>query len=340
MNWAWLVVLGTLISPGVAGYWQVSPSPGDSQPQKSVPAFTPDPRPLPTEEQVSPSPGDYQPQESVPAFTPGPRPLPTEEQVYLGIINQSFDESARKSGLSPRLIHSLLDIFTGEIDFYRDVILGDRFEILISLGAASPDHAGEPQILAARIETRRKSHWAFYYSDGKPPAGYYDENGEALGGFRLLCPVKYPRITSGYSPWRYHPILKYYRPHLAVDYAAPAGKPIRAPASGIIEYLGWKNDWGRYLSLRHNSTYTTTYGHLSRYGPGIKKGVRVHQGQVIGYVGSSGLATRPHLCYRLLENGTSINPLTFKGLVGPPASNPQDFQTAKKELLAKLESPR
>ena len=303
------VILMTLISPGVSGYWPSRfPRPGGE-------LFAPD---------------DFIPQDPVSSFAEAPRPPLTGEQVYLGTIAQNFYDSAQKSGLSPRLIESLLKIFTGEIDFHHDFRKGDRFEILV---ASAP----EPLIFAAKIETQKAGHWAFYYSDGKNLSGYYDENGNALGGFRLLCPVKNPRVTSGYSSWRYHPILKYYRPHLAVDYAAPAGTPIRAPASGVIEYRGWKNGWGRYLSLRHNSTYTTTYGHLSQYRPGIKKGVRVRQGQIIGYIGSSGLATRPHLCYRLLQHGKSIDPLTFHVSVGPPVSNPQEFQAVKGELIVKLE---
>jgi murein DD-endopeptidase MepM/ murein hydrolase activator NlpD len=123
-----------------------------------------------------------------------------------------------------------------------------------------------------------------------------------------------------------------------VDYSAHSGTPIRAPADGVIQYAGWKGDYGRYLSLRHNSTYTTTYGHLSRYGPGIRRGARVKQGQVIGYVGSSGLATGPHLCYRILRNGKSLDPLKFRGSAGPGASNLKDFRTAKSRLQAKLAS--
>jgi len=310
----WLVVLMTFISPGVSGYW---------------PARLPE---------GSPSPDDPKPQDSVSAFAEAPRPPLTGEQVYLGTIAQNFYDSAQDCGLSPRLIESLLKIFTGEIDFHHDFRKGDRFEILVASDPARPESAHGPLILAAKIETQKAGHWAFYYSDGKNQSGYYDENGQALGGFRLLCPLQHPHITSGYAQRRYHPILKYFRPHLAVDYAAPAGTPIRASAGGIIEYAGWKNGWGHYLSLRHNSTYTTTYGHLSRYAPGIKKGVSVRQGQVIGDVGSSGLATRPHLCFRLLDHGQSITPLTFLGSVSPPVHNPQEFQAAKAELIVKLES--
>jgi len=311
------VVLLTLISPGVSGYWPSRfPRPGGE----------------------SPAPDDSIPPDPVSSFAEAPLNPPAEERVYLGTIARNFYDSAQDRGLSPRLIESLLKIFTGEIDFHHDFRKGDRFEILVASAPPRPGSAPEPLILAAKIETQKTSHWAFYYSDGKNPAGYYNENGNALAGFRLLCPLQHPRISSGYAQRRYHPILKYYRPHLAVDYAAPAGTPIRASAGGIIEYAGWKNGWGHYLSLRHNSTYTTTYGHLSRYAPNVKKGVPVRQGQIIGYVGSSGLATHPHLCYRLLQNGKSINPLTFPGLVSPPVSNPQQFQAAKAELIAKLQS--
>jgi len=261
--------------------------------------------------------------------------LSTGEQVYTGAISTSFYESARQAGLSAGLIADLIEIFYTEVDFRRDFRAGDRFE---ALTAAPPTGRGEPRVLAARIEAGRQTHWAFSFKDGKRPAGYYDEKGNALGRFSLQSPIRAPHLSSRYTYHRFHPILHYFRPHLAVDFSAPSGTPIHAPAAGVIEYAGWKGDWGRYLSLRHNSTYTTTYGHLSGFAPGIHRGARVKQGQIIGYVGSTGLSTGSHLCYRVLKNGKSINPLQFKGSAGPPAANLKDFRAAKTSLQAKLAS--
>jgi len=283
-------------------------------------------------------PADDKPHASV-TSAPGLRQtLPTGEQIYAGRVSTNFYEAAQRAGLSAGMIMSLLEIFAWEIDFRRDFRPGDRFVVLVSSRPDRPDGAGERRILAAKIETGRQEHWAFSYQDGKLAAGYYDEAGNSLGRFTLQTPVKSARVTSGYTHSRFHPILHYHRPHLAVDYSAHSGTPIRAPADGVIEYAGWKGDYGRYLSLRHNSTYTTTYGHLSRYGPGIRRGARVRQGQVIGYVGSSGLATGPHLCYRILRNGKSLDPLKFRGSAGPRASDLESFRTAKSRLQAKLAS--
>jgi len=283
-------------------------------------------------------PADDKPHASV---TPAPglrRALPTGEQIYAGMVSTNFYEAAERAGLSAGMIMSLIEIFTWEIDFRRDFRPGDRFEILVSSRPEGKAGTGQRRILAAKIEAGRQEHWAFYFKDGKRAAGYYDDLGNSLGRFTLQKPVQSAHVTSGYTHSRFHPILHFHRPHLAVDFSAPAGTPIRSPADGVIEYAGWKGDYGRYLSLRHNSTYTTTYGHLSRYGPGIRRGVRVKQGQVIGYIGSSGLATGPHLCYRILKNGKSVNPLKFHGSAGPPAGNLKDFRVTKSQLLAKLAS--
>lgn len=281
-------------------------------------------------------PADDQPHavvSSSPAFS---HTLPTGEQVLAGRVITSFYEAGIRAGLSAGMIMSLLEIFTWEIDFRRDFRPGDRFAVLVSAQSERKDGRGERRIVAAWIETGRREHWAFYYRDGKRPAGYYDEDGNSLGRFFLKSPIPGARVSSGYTHSRFHPLLHFFRPHLAVDYAAPAGTPIRAPADGVVEYAGWKGDYGRYLSLRHNATYTTTYGHLSRFGPGIRTGVRVKQGQIIGYVGSSGLATGPHLCYRILKHGKSVNPLKFRGSAEPPVSNRREFQSVKSQYQAKL----
>ncbi len=261
--------------------------------------------------------------------------LSSGEQVYSGAVGSSFYEAARSAGLSAGLIARLAEIFSTEINFRREFRPGDRFEVLTAGGAGG---AGEPRVLAARIEAGHETHWAFYFKDGKGPAGYYNEKGNALGRFSLSSPIRAAHVSSRYTYHRFHPILHYFRPHLAVDFSAPSGTAIHAPAAGVIEYAGWKGDYGRYISLRHNSTYTTTYGHLSRLAPGVHRGARVKSGQIIGYVGSSGLSTGAHLCYRVLKNGKSINPLQFKGSAGPPAANLQDFRTVKISLQAKLAS--
>jgi murein DD-endopeptidase MepM/ murein hydrolase activator NlpD len=264
--------------------------------------------------------------------------LRSGKRFYQGRVKDSFYKAAESAGLSPGQIMELIEIFACEVDFRRELRSGDQFKVLLGASGENPNSGQKEEVvLAAMIETGKKPNWAFYYNEkGKKPA-YYDQDGRSLKGFNLICPVKYKRISSGYSYRRLHPILKIYRPHLGVDYAAPTGTPIRAAASGVVTYAGWKGGYGRYIKIRHNSKYSTSYGHLSRYARGVRKGSRVRQGQVIGYVGSSGLATGPHLDYQIFRYGKPINPLRFYGEKGAKVANLSAFQNSKARLTHELE---
>jgi len=173
-------------------------------------------------------------------------------------------------------------------------------------------------ILAATYDTPSQEFRGFYFKGPRGQVGYYDEKGRSLEKSFLRSPLKFTRITSGYSRRRRHPILGGYHPHLAIDYAAPTGTPIRTVGDGKVVFCGRNRGYGKQVTIRHGNGYTTYYGHLSRYARGIRKGKRVKQKQVIGYVGSTGLVTGPHLDYRISKNGKFLDPLKMKS---PPISS-------------------
>jgi len=246
-----------------------------------------------------------------------------QRKYYAGSIETNFYQAGIDAGMEPELIMNLANIFSVQLNFSSTMKKGDDFEVLTEVLPS-----GDEKILAAKIIAGGKTYKAYYFGAGNA-AGYFDEKARAWEGFQLLKPVRNGRISSTYTHRRYHPILGYYTPHLAVDYAAPQGTPVLAAASGVITFAGWRGGYGNYIELRHNSTYTTTYGHMRNFAPGIKTGKRVKRGQVIGYVGMTGLATGPHLDYRIFKNGGSINPLRFKGDRVKRVQNPAKFHNTR-----------
>jgi murein DD-endopeptidase MepM/ murein hydrolase activator NlpD len=247
----------------------------------------------------------------------------TRHQLAVGTIKDSLFLAADAAGLPASLTMSLADIFAWDIDFHVDIRTDDSFAVLYVERYLKGRSSQPGRILAAGIENKGKSYWAFSFGqDGKE--AYYDQDGRALRKAFLKSPLKYSRISSTFSHRRFHPILKTYRPHLGVDYAAPAGTPIRSIGDGKIAFAGWKSGYGRYIKIKHNNTYASTYGHLKSFAKGIQRGKHVRQGDVIGYVGATGLATGPHLDFRLLKNEQFINPLK----VNFPSADP----VAKEEM--------
>lgn len=266
-------------------------------------------------------------------------PFSYEKRSLHGTIESSLYETFEDLGEDPVLCISLADVFAWQVDFHTDLRAGDTFSALIE----EKHYDGRPpvlsRVLAARLANQGKTLTAIRYEDPEGHIDYYDLLGKSLKRKFLRSPLKYTRISSSYSKKRFHPILKVYRPHLGVDYAAPTGTPVVSVGDGIVASAGWNGGFGKYVKVRHNSTYETTYGHLSKFGRGIRTGARVSQGQVIGYVGSTGLATGPHLDFRLLKNGYSINPLT----VDLPTADPvkpafmDDFTREAMKLFAELQ---
>lgn len=235
------------------------------------------------------------------------------------VIRQSFLRSTVEAGGTPQLAMELGEIFEWVIDFHKDLRKGDRLKALVERRFLYGRPAGFGRILSAKFSVGKITHEAVYFDRGQEL--YYTPQGNSLRRGFLRSPLKFTRISSRFTRRRYHPILKRFRPHLGVDYAAPKGTPVRAVADGTIKRAGWKGASGKMVGIRHDRGYTTGYFHLSGFAKGMRPGKRVAQGQVIGYVGSTGLSTGPHLDFRIKRFGEAIDPLSAKIPAGKPVSS-------------------
>ncbi len=268
-----------------------------------------------------------------------PVPLQTRLVKVVGEIHSSLFEAMDTAGEQDLLTIAFADILAWEIDFYKDVREGDRFKVVVEKVYKGDEFIQYGTIHAVEYQRGERIIQGIRYKDG-----YYNENGISLKKAFLKAPLKFSRISSKFSRTRVHPILGGIRPHFGVDYAAPSGTPIWAVADGTVASSGWNSGFGNQVILRHTNGYTTCYGHLSAYGRNIRKGARVKQQQVIGYVGSTGLSTGPHLDYRLLKDGQFRNPLREKFIPGVPVEKKEMevFRKRSEEITAWLQgdSPR
>jgi hypothetical protein len=228
-----------------------------------------------------------------------------------GTVKSSLWGAFEDLGEDPRIALKLADVFAWEIDFVTDPRVGDTFTIVFDELEYPGGEMEIGEVLCSKYVNDGKEHLIFRFDDEEGDPGYYDSNGNSARRVFLKSPLNYRRISSFFSSARFHPILKVYRPHYGVDYAAPSGTPIVSIGDGRVVQAGWNGGFGRYVEIRHNGTYTSCYGHLSRFGDGVSRGARVSQGQVVGYVGSTGLATGPHLDFRIKKFATYVNPLTL-----------------------------
>ena len=230
-----------------------------------------------------------------------------------GIIDSSLFSAFSKIEANSRLSMAFADIFVSRLDFNTETRYGDRFDVIVEEYFKDDRFVGYGRIVAAQYKNHCNGFDAYYYEpEGQTRGKYYDSTGREVGTSFLRSPLPFYRVTSKFTKRRLHPILKVYRPHLGVDLAAPIGTRIMAAADGRVGFAGWQKGFGRTVILKHPGGYKTYYGHLSRFAKGIKKGTRVEQKQIIGYVGSSGLSTGPHLDYRIKENGVFKNPFNMK----------------------------
>jgi murein DD-endopeptidase MepM/ murein hydrolase activator NlpD len=228
-----------------------------------------------------------------------------------GRLTSCLWDAFTSMGEDPRLALKLADVFAWEIDFLTDPRAGDNFVIVYEELRYPSGETEIGDILCARYVNEGREHLVFRFADEDGGIEYYDSDGNSARRVFLKSPLNYRRISSYFSNRRFHPILKIYRPHYGVDYAAPSGTPVVSIGEGRIVRAGWNGGFGKYVEIRHNGVYTSCYGHLSGYGSGISQGARVSQGQVIGYVGATGLATGPHLDFRIKRFGSYVNPLTI-----------------------------
>ena len=261
-------------------------------------------------------------------------------EVVAGHIQSSLFESVAEIGEDSLLAIRLADIFAWDIDFMRDLREGDSFFVLVEKRSRDNHPAGYGNILAAEFVNNGQPYYAVLFKDGDRSADYFDEQGNSLRKAFLKAPLSYTRISSGFSRNRYHPVLNKWKPHLAIDYAAPTGTPVKSVAEGTIIRRSYDRYNGNMIRIRHPNSYETTYIHLSRFGKGISKGKKVRQGEVIGYVGMTGIATGPHLDFRVFKNGQPINPLKIKSTPAKPvsAAHRGEFDLIVKDCLTRLET--
>jgi murein DD-endopeptidase MepM/ murein hydrolase activator NlpD len=229
-----------------------------------------------------------------------------------GAIEGSLFGATDAANVPDSIASQLAEIFSSDIDFHRDLRKGDRFSVIYESYTYQGSTIKTGRLLAAEFINGGQSYRAFYFRDPKGRDGYYTANGQNMRRAFLKSPMPFTRISSGFSNARYHPVLKEWRAHRGIDYAAPTGTPIRAVADAVVSFSGRQGGYGNLVVLNHQGPYSSAYGHLSRFGKGIKRGARISQGQVIGYVGSTGLATGPHLHYEFRVNGQQKNPLALK----------------------------
>lgn len=229
-----------------------------------------------------------------------------------GEITSSLFLAAEKSKIPDNIIMELAGIFGWDIDFALDIRKGDQFAVVYNELFKDGEKIRNGRILSALFINQGKQYKAVYYTDPKGESGYFSPDGKSMRKAFLRSPVKFSRISSRFTRKRWHPVLSKWRSHKGVDYAASRGTPIRAAGDGKISFKGTKGGYGKSIILQHGGKYTTVYAHMSRYARGARKGKRVKQGQVIGYVGSTGLASGPHLHYEFRVNGVHRNPLTVK----------------------------
>ncbi len=237
------------------------------------------------------------------------------EETTSGTIVSSLWNAMVASGTDPNLSNSLSEVYAWAIDFFG-LQKKDNFKVIYERLYIEGKPAGLGKIKASLFHHGGEDYYAFYFEQNDT-GDYFDEKGNSLERTFLKAPLKYTRISSRFTNHRYHPVLKIYRPHHGVDYAAPEGTPVHSVGDGVIIKRGYqKRGGGNYLKIKHNSTYTTSYMHLRGFAKGMTVGKHVKQGQLIGYVGHTGLATGPHLDFRFYKHGTAVNPLKVKS---PPA---------------------
>jgi murein DD-endopeptidase MepM/ murein hydrolase activator NlpD len=254
-------------------------------------------------------------------------------------IDSSLYEALRAAGESPQLAQQLVDVFQWDIDFFA-LKKGDSFSLVVKKKYAGSDPAGYGPILAARFHHDGDAYEAFRCDTGDR-AGYYNSKGTPLRKQFLRAPLAFTRITSTFSNHRFHPLLHYFRPHHGVDYGAPTGTPVMTTADGTVVDAAYNRGEGNFIRVRHTSRLETSYLHLSRFAKGIKRGTKVMQGQVIGYVGMTGLATGPHLDYRVSDAGTWLDPLKLRSITPDPLRGGAlaEFHAGVARLQPKMAAP-
>jgi murein DD-endopeptidase MepM/ murein hydrolase activator NlpD len=264
----------------------------------------------------------------------GKKPVTVKLKTASGIIKSSLWLTMEEKKLSPKLTAELSTIYAWTIDFFK-IQKNDGFRVYYEDKYIDGQYIGIGRLLAAEFTHKGQDFYSFYYRENENFGDYYDEQGKTLRKAFLMAPVDYKRISSRYSKRRKHPVTGRWKGHFGTDYAAEKGTPIWSTANGTIIAATYTKNNGNYVKVRHNGTYTTQYLHMSKIKPGIRKGVFVKQGDIIGYVGSTGLATGPHVCYRFWKNDKQVDPFKQKLPPGDPIKkeNREAYMLAKDSLM-------
>lgn len=270
---------------------------------------------------------------------PFSKPITLKRKYTQGVLNSSLWNVIKASGGDPLLALELYNVYTWQIDFF-DVKEGDSFQVLYDVAYIDDTTALRITSVEGAIFTHRGKDYVAIPFTQDSITEHFDEAGNSLRKEFLKAPLDFFHITSRFTNARFHPILKRYRAHHGVDYAAPTGTPVKSIGDGTVVARGYEGGGGNYVKIKHNSVYTTTYMHLSRFAPGVAMGNHVRQGQEIGYVGSTGLSTGPHLDFRVHKNGQPINPLQMEAPPSKPVAPAlvDSFKLVKQRVMAEIDS--
>jgi murein DD-endopeptidase MepM/ murein hydrolase activator NlpD len=267
-----------------------------------------------------------------------PVELTRHVQMKSGEIKSSLFAATDAAGVSDSVAMQIADIFSGDIDFHRDLRRGDKFTVVFEMF----DHLGRPvksgRVLATEFVNQNKSYRAVWFQDADGHGGYYTPEGKNLRKAFLRSPLEFSRITSGFAR-RFHPILRKWRAHKGIDYGAPTGTRVKATGDGVVDFVGRQGGYGKLVVLRHASGIVTAYAHLSAYAKGLRKGTRIGQGELVGYVGQTGWATGPHLHYEFRVHNQQRNPLTIAFPAAQPVAPDKiaAFRTLAEPLATRLD---
>lgn len=271
-----------------------------------------------------------------------PAQIEQRVQVRTGEINSTLFAATDEAGLPDAAANQMAEIFGGDIDFHRDLRKGDKFAVVYEMSYINGEPARTGRIISAEFVNHGKAYRAAYFQTTEFTGDYYNPEGKSMRKAFLRSPIEFSRVSSGFSKSRFHPVLNKWRAHKGVDYAAPIGTKVKVTSDGVVSFVGKQGGYGNVVMVNHQGNFTTVYGHLSRFAGGIKKGQRLGQGQIVGYVGMTGLASGPHLHYEFKQSGVQRDPLKVALPDGKPVSEAQmDAFTEKTgELFARLDALR
>ncbi len=268
-------------------------------------------------------------------------PAQTEKRIQIrsGEIKTNLFAATDEVGLPDPAANQLADIFGGDIDFHHELRKGDKFTVIYEMNYINGEPVRTGRILSAEFVNNGHAYRAAYFQTGADSGDYYSPDGKSMHKAFLRSPLEFSRISSGFSKSRFHPLLNKWRAHKGVDFAAPMGTKVKVTSDGVVAFVGKQNGYGNVVMVNHQGNFTTVYGHLSRFASGLHKGQRVTQGQVIAYVGMTGLASGPHLHYEFKVNGVQRDPLKVALPDGKPISEAQraTFMEATGSLFSQLD---